>query len=63
VQGAIVILLLLAGFIGAIWDHAWYCATFLLLITAFPMCRMLQECAGAMAAVQYALKQFGIEDK
>jgi hypothetical protein len=24
--------------------------------------RMLQECAGAMAAVQYALKQLGIEE-
>jgi hypothetical protein len=33
-----------------------------LLITAFPMCRMLQECAGAMATVQHALKQAGIED-
>jgi hypothetical protein len=62
VQGAIVIFLLLAGFTGAIWDHAWYSATLLLLITAFPMCRMLQECAGAMATVQHALKQAGIED-
>jgi GT2 family glycosyltransferase len=62
VQGAIVILLLLAGFTGAVWDHAWYSAALLLLITAFPMCRMLQECAGAMATVQHALTQAGIED-
>jgi GT2 family glycosyltransferase len=62
VQGATLILLLLAGVVGAIWDHAWYSATVLLLITAFPMCRMLQECAGAMATIQHALKQAGIED-
>jgi hypothetical protein len=34
----------------------------LLLIAALPLCRMLQECAGAMATVQHALKQAGIED-
>jgi hypothetical protein len=55
--------LLLAGVTGAIWDHAWYSATILLLIVVLPVYRMLQECAGAMAAVQYALKQLGIEDR
>ena len=61
-QGSALILLLLAGITGAVWDHAWYSATMLLLIAALPMCRMLQECAGAMATVQHALKQAGIED-
>jgi hypothetical protein len=58
-----VILVLLAGVTGAVWDHAWYSATMLLLIVVLPVYRMLQECAGAMAAVQYALKQLGIEDR
>jgi O-antigen biosynthesis protein len=62
-QGSALILLLLAGVIGAFWDHAWYSATILLLIVVFPVYRMLQECAGAMAAVRYALKQLGIEDR
>jgi GT2 family glycosyltransferase len=62
VQGFVLILLLMAGVIGAVWDHAWYSATMLLLIAALPTCRMLQECAGAMAAVQHALKQAEIED-
>jgi O-antigen biosynthesis protein len=61
-QGAALILLLLAGVIGAVWDQAWYSAMMLLLIAALPLCRMLQECAGAMATVQHALKQAGIED-
>jgi|RhiMetdeSRZDD1v2_1073273.scaffolds.fasta_scaffold89715_2 GT2 family glycosyltransferase len=61
VQGSALILLLLAGVTGAVWDHAWYSATMLLLIAAPPMCRMLQECAGAMATVRHALKQAGIE--
>jgi hypothetical protein len=54
--------LLLAGVTGAVWDHAWYSAIMLLLIAALPMCRMLQECAGAMATVQHALKPAEIED-
>jgi hypothetical protein len=62
VQGSALILLLLAGGIGAFWDQAWYSAMLLVLIAALPLCRMLQECAGAMATVQHALKQAGIED-
>ena len=61
-QGSGLILLLLAGITGAVWDHAWYSAALLLLIAALPLCRMVQECAGAMATVQHALKQAGIED-
>jgi len=61
-QGSALILLLLAGVTGAVGDHAWYSATMLLLIAALPICRMLQECAGAMATVQHALRQAGIED-
>jgi hypothetical protein len=34
----------------------------LLLIAALPLCRMLQECAGAMATVRHALKQAEIEE-
>jgi hypothetical protein len=56
------ILLLLAGVTGAVWDQAWYSAMMLVLIAALPLCRMVQECAGAMATVQHALKQAGIED-
>ena len=61
-KGLALILLLLAGAIGAVWDQAWYSAALLLLIAALPACRMLQECAGAMATVQHALKQARIED-
>jgi hypothetical protein len=61
-RGFVLILLLMAGVIGAVWDYAWYTATLLLLIAALPTCRMLQECAGAMATVQHALKQAEIED-
>ena len=62
VQGFALILLLLAGAIGAVWDQAWCAAAVLLLIAALPTCRMLQECAGAMATVQQALQQARIED-
>ena len=62
VQGSALILLLLAGVTGAVWDQAWYSAMMLVLIAALPLCRMVQECAGAMATVQHALKQAGIED-
>jgi len=62
-QGTALILLLMAGVTGAVWDHAWYAAAVLLLIAALPVCRMLQECAGAMATVRHALKQAGIEDR
>ena len=61
VQGLVLILLLLAGAIGAVWDHAWSAAALLLLIAALPACRMLQECAGAMATVRHALQQARIE--
>jgi hypothetical protein len=57
VPGLTVILLLLAGAIGAVWDHAWFAAALLLCIAALPACRMVQECAGAMATVQHALAQ------
>ena len=62
VQGSALILLLLASVTGAVWDHAWYSATILLLMAVLPLCRMLQECAGAMATVRHALKPAGIED-
>ena len=62
VPGFALILLLLAGAIGAVWDQAWCAAAVLLLIAALPTCRMLQECAGAMATVQQALQQARIED-
>jgi GT2 family glycosyltransferase len=62
VPGFALILLLLAGAIGAVWDQAWCAAAVLLLSAALPTCRMLQECAGAMATVQQALQQARIED-
>ena len=61
VQGLVLILLLLAGAIGAVWDHAWSAAALLLLIAALPASRMLQECAGTMASVRHALQQTRIE--
>jgi hypothetical protein len=61
VQGLALILLLLAGAVGAVWDHAWLAAALLVLIAALPACRMLQECAGAMATVQHALQQASSE--
>jgi hypothetical protein len=57
VQGGALILLLLAGATGAVWDHAWYAATLLVLLATLPAYRMVQECAGAMATVQHVLKQ------
>jgi hypothetical protein len=48
--------------IGAVWSQAWSAATVLFLVAALPAGRMVQECAGAMATVQYALKHAGIED-
>jgi GT2 family glycosyltransferase len=48
--------------VGAVWSQAWSAATVLALVAALPAGRMVQECAGAMATVQYALTQVGIED-
>src|SRR5262249_19061161 len=42
VQGFALIVALLAGVTGALLDHAWYCATMLLLLAALPTGRMLQ---------------------
>ena len=62
VQGLVLILLFIALATGAALDHAWYPAIALVLVAVLPACRMLQECAGAMATVQHVLKQVGIED-
>src|SRR5882672_4207463 len=55
-------LLLVALATGAACDQAWSSATILVLVAVLPVCRMVQECAGAMATAQHALKQAGIED-
>jgi hypothetical protein len=61
-KGLALILLLLAFATGAALDQAWYSALGLVGVALLPVCRMVQECAGAMATVQYVLKQSGIED-
>jgi len=63
VQGLALILLFSALAAGAAWDHVWSSATILVLGAVLPACRMVQECAGAMATVQHALTQArSIED-
>jgi GT2 family glycosyltransferase len=63
VKGLALILLLSALAVGAACDHAWYSAAMLVLVAVLPACRMVQECAGAMATVQHALTPArGIED-
>ena len=56
VKGIALILLLIALATGAAYDHAWSSAAMLVLVAILPACRMVQECAGAMATVQHALK-------
>jgi len=62
VQGLALIVWFIALAIGAAVDQAWPSATILVLVAMLPACRMVQECAGAMATVQHALKQVGSED-
>jgi hypothetical protein len=57
--GLIVVFVGLAA--GAAWDQSWSSATLLGLVAMIPACRMVQECAGAMATVQHALQQAGSE--
>jgi len=56
VKGVVLILCLLALATAAACDHAWSSAAMLGLVAILPACRMVQECAGAMATVQHALK-------
>jgi len=56
VKGVVLILCLIALAVGAAYDHAWSSAALLVLVAILPACRMVQECAGAMATVQHALK-------
>jgi len=57
VKGLALILLFSALTAGAACDQAWYSAAILVLGAVLPACRMVQECAGAMATVQHALTQ------
>jgi hypothetical protein len=57
VKGLALILLFSALTAGAACDQAWYSAAILMLGAVLPACRMVQECAGAMATVQHALTQ------
>ncbi|MBM3225505.1 MAG: glycosyltransferase [Candidatus Tectomicrobia bacterium] len=56
------IVLLLAGAGVAASTQGEVCALILLVAAVLPVCRMLQECAGAMATAQHALKHAGAED-
>ena len=60
-KGLGLILVFLGFAVAAACDQSWYSATLLGLVAMIPACRMVQECAGAMATVQHALKQAGIE--
>jgi hypothetical protein len=62
VKGLGLTLLFVALATGAACDQAWSSATILVIAAVLPAYRMVRECAGAMATVQYALKQAGIED-
>ena len=57
VKGVVLIFCLLALATAAACDHAWSSAAMLVLVAILPACRMVQECAGAMATVQHALTQ------
>jgi uncharacterized membrane protein len=46
--------------VAAAYDRAWYSAAILVLGAVIPACRMVQECAGAMATVQHALTQASV---
>ena len=52
-----VILLVFGCALGAASDHAWSSQRCLGLVALLPACRMVQECAGAMATVQHALNR------
>jgi hypothetical protein len=60
VQGFMLILVFSALAVGAACDQAWYSAAILLLGAVIPACRMVQECAGAMATVRHALTQVSV---